>query len=878
MADSVLEEAISSLNLLTRANAPTTDDLLDLANQWKAFLKPIAHRTYLPADLDRWKLKAEEALSNTDSATRLGILKAVNEDPMLGVMLVILVLPGVMLRRCPFWWGLHFAEQDASGNITVPAANAQNSEPVWKVKSLDPPTATRKYLLFSDVHRDAAIDDKGPFKSGSIDHFKANKGLYKRLLDYAFAHDYTVVEGGDCEELWFVGDTTAYPKTANGDLDVAAKLQLAIDANADIYAKLATLHAAGRYVRIQGNHDSFLKDAALRAKLERAIKGNSAAPFEIYDACLIKGVKTMFENSALDILASLPSVMSAQNVQQAVDRLTKGKLGLDSNDYTDTCQMLVCHGHQFDFWNCPENEMLGMLIANAVGVTADGMMDPLLDARGIALQGNPLIDFGDKLSAMPVFNSWPDKQSSIKFAHDVQHMPSRLRTLSDNVMFYESIPSAWGALGLALNTTVNGQIKTPAQSRADMNALNPFDAYTYIKRHHMNHICLGHTHNPQSQPFMTLGNLNSLVLPFAPVLSALERLFPNLPRPSLKTNYFNTGTAGWMEGVIWAVEIDQTGQARLIYWTTNSIDPEYMDWELQPLDPAMKGLITSALSQALEAGITTIDQAVETIHDKFLGMARSAQGTVEAFEKELEDFLVLPIHMLGGALMKSANDAYEQADKLRRSFSLEELDNKIGQLGSDAADTIKRALDERLAPLRDFAQDVILSIKRRAMHGFPADRKKAIESISIKAPIPAGDQRLVETFRTILTPIVEAKLEPEIGAGRSASAARQAAAFTASIFTNFPRNMPFFTSMDEALNPAMRARNTNTPVLQSFLSTLWMYPLSGTTIDIEVPGFKGVRMGSTFVIADGVVELTILLRPISGPKPPPRNYPSPNNS
>jgi UDP-2,3-diacylglucosamine pyrophosphatase LpxH/ribosomal protein L13E len=879
VGDPILEEALASINLLISGNARNATDLVSLANEWKKYFKSLGLHTYSLADLEHWKEMVQQALSNTDTTARLQILKAVNEDALLGIILVILVLPSVMLRHLPFWWGLHFAEQQADGNIHVPAASGANSQSVWKVKSLPTASANRKYLIFSDIHRDAAMDDKGPFKPGSIDHFKANSELYGHLLDYATDNNYTVIEGGDCEELWFIGDVASYPKKTNGDLDVAEKLRLTIQTHDTIYGKLANLHGQDRYVRIQGNHDSFVKDSATRSILNTRMKQGNNKPFEIYDACIIDGVKTMFENSLLSILfVQMPNLANSQTTNEFVEKLLKGKLGLDSNDYTETCKMLICHGHQFDFWNCPENELLGMLIANSIGVPCDKLMDPLLDARGIALQGNPFYDFGEKLANLHVFNSWPYKQSSIKFAHETQHRPNSQRLLSDDYMFSESIPAIWAAGALSLNTKVapnpdDDVGTTPAQSRAELTMSNPSDIVEYLRRHSLNHICLGHTHNPQSQPFATLDNLGKLVRLLKPMLEKLKSEFPIASKAKLKTNYFNSGTAGWMEGVIWAIEIDQTGQARLVYWTENSTKPEYMDWELQPLDPGLKVLITNALTGALDGTIDSLEQSVKVIHDKIVAMARSVEGDVTAFEKALEDFMALPFHLLAAALM-TTHDQYVQAKALHRGFSLSELKNviiKFGsgvakavplkdvmeKFGSEGVDIMRRALDEQLAPLRDFTHDVIMSVKRRALQGFPNGE---YESICINVPIPAGGTTLIKTLKNILSPIV-AKLAPEIGVGRSSQATYQAAALVYSIVDEFPRNLPFFTSMG-VLDPAMRARNTKTPVLNAFLSTLWMYPLAGTHIDIE-----GVRISSSFVISKNVAELTINLEKA----PPPDN-------
>ena len=132
----------------------------------------------------------------------------------------------------------------------------------------------------------------------------------------------------------------------------------------------------------------------------------------------------------------------------------RGRLGMDSGDYSIDTRMLVTHGHHFDFWNCPENQILGLLIANSVGMfIVDRNIDPFLDIRGIALQGNPYIDFADAFAGWPVFNSWVSHDPSVRFAHQVQHMPNLDRQLIDSIMFSETRAALIGTFGIALNYT-----------------------------------------------------------------------------------------------------------------------------------------------------------------------------------------------------------------------------------------------------------------------------------------------------------------------------------------------------------------------------------------------------------------------------------------
>jgi hypothetical protein len=89
-------------------------------------------------------------------------------------------------------------------------------------------------------------------------------------------------------------------------------------------------------------------------------------------------------------------------------------------------------------------------------------------------------------------------------------------------------------------------------------------------------ILVGHTHWPQSRPHLCLGELE--------VPGLQKEVAIKLPTP-----YFNSGTCGWWEGVLWGVEITAYGQPKLFYWEQNSLEPNYMSWELHGSTPTHVG-------------------------------------------------------------------------------------------------------------------------------------------------------------------------------------------------------------------------------------------------------------------------------------------------
>lgn len=836
---SPLADILHSLQLLIGAGGLASDAMNGLIEDWRLFFDPHGTSTSGGEDTSEWVRLLGEILDKPDRQAELAIVKLVKTHPFIGLSLVLTALPQIAGRTLIDVLGMVFMEQGPGTDLGT-----------WRLKELPAPSESppRKYLIFSDVHRDAQSDFRGTFQFDSINHFSKNSALYLRILQKADDDGYTVLEGGDCEELWFVRSADDYPKTADGTgtLDVAQKLAEIIRDNPEVYAQLRKLHRDHRYFRIQGNHDSYLKTddtvgALMRTEMEKL--DGTAGPvvhFAIYDACVIQGVKTMQENTALQMLgdAAQYSIGTLQP-EEYVNRLITGHIGLDAFPYQEKRPMLVCHGHQFDFWNCPDNEILGMIIANTVGTFADRVMDPLIDLRGFALQGNPLFDFGEILSGVPVFDSWPDKQSAIAFAHRMQHMPNSKRVLNDNAMFYESIPALIGGFFIALTGVDDaGNRITPAQSREQLSMLNPVDVAKYLGRHHFNHICIGHTHAPHSQPFFTLKNLGGLVPGLSPVMQALQDKLPDALEPQIKSRYFNSGTVGWMEGVVWAIEIDTSGVARLVYWTENSIDKEYMDWELQTLDPAVRAAIPGAIRDILKMPGNAIEHRADELLNKLKDRLIELNISAKAIERALAEAVAVPMHAFALTLMTSAQQ-FAAKGKIVRRVVLREVRRVAKETEKTVEEEVK-ALKSELENLRTFTMDFLLSLKRRTISGFQSAAET--EVLTLLAPITDAAKARLERMQIIFDAMPVA--------GRHAL---RHAAFAFSIFDQFPRNMPFFSSMAEPLDSATRLLSAEAPVLQAFLSTLWLYPT-------DVVEFQGVDIETAFSVSGNTVSLRVSFR------------------
>lgn len=518
-----------------------------------SFKSPIKLNNTLVMQLAMEMIK--QAKDNED--VEWALLKMARFAPV-GIFLIIAAILYCLITHPLPWWKLLFKEIE--------------HDPNFKVKRLPAPNKDGpKYLIFSDIHRDARSDQREPLEFGSFDHFSANQNLYCELLDHAINNGFTVLESGDCDELWYYRDFSKRP---------GEKLEEIVATHQPVYDRLVKLHREGRYVRLYGNHDACVRKPEIFATLQRIFdqdKKPEEPLFEIYDFAIIEDVKTMDE-----------SIIN---------------FGLDSEPYKLKAPMIVAHGHQWDFWNCDHNNIIGKLIVSAIGTPIDFLDDPFKDAGGIAYSGSPVIQFDDMLSKAFVLSNFPGTVPARKFAHFIQHLDDMKRFPVDDIFFLETLAALSGA-----TISVRQHLDSEEAQR-------------------MNLICLGHTHYPQSQPYFDLKKL----LPFLrPWLNSLESKISGFthgiikPELSLvKSRYFNAGTAGWMEGIIWAIQIDETGQARLVYWTRDT-RPEYpqtMDWELPFMDDELRKKLEAkkgSFLNTIEDLSTLIDPLIDSAFSSVL--------------------------------------------------------------------------------------------------------------------------------------------------------------------------------------------------------------------------------------------------------------------
>jgi hypothetical protein len=418
-----------------------------------------------------------------------------------------------------------------------------------------------KYMIFSDVHRDAPQD-----LAFRIGHFSYNQDLFLRALDYCDDNGYTVLELGDCEELWY--EPTFDPAQRQSKLD---RLKAIVKLHQPVYAKLAALAADGRYHRCIGNHDSYLWQDP------KVVAWRKANPFpELFGGFIIRKVKTMDD--------FLPHI------------------GLDPDNYSWRADMLLMHGHQFDFWNCDEHNRLGKFITNAVGVPPDHADDFLYDFRGIDRFGHPLVEFWDVLAPLDPFNNWPPREVARQWTERIENRPFVENLTVDSFIFLESVAALYGYL-----------MRSGPPSLANFSVL----------------LCIGHTHNPQCRPwipfFERFNPWHDDELFGIPVF---QNLF------ALKSRYMSSGPVGWWQDIIWMIEITEEGQPRMAYMSTEDDRPVYMDWELQDTAPlpasplaslqALVAYFEREIQEGLEAAQRTYDAGAVA-----LPVLRDGRGIVQ---------------------------------------------------------------------------------------------------------------------------------------------------------------------------------------------------------------------------------------------------------
>jgi hypothetical protein len=182
---------------------------------------------------------------------------------------------------------------------------------------------------------------------------------------------------------------------------------------------------------------------------------------------------------------------------------------------------------------------LGKILTNSVGIIADGVTTFPYHIRGIDFAGRPLVQFSDLLTEYPVVNYWLPEEPAQRLSRRIEQSKYADQKARDGINYSETLTAA---LALAL--------KYPGQ-----------EGLLQVQ------ILVGHTHWPQSRPHLYLGMLK------------VPHLDWKVP-VRLPTQYYNSGTCGWWEGVLWGVEVTDFGQPKLFYWERNLSSPHYMPWEL----------------------------------------------------------------------------------------------------------------------------------------------------------------------------------------------------------------------------------------------------------------------------------------------------------
>lgn len=708
---------------------------------------------------------------------------------------------------------------------------------------LHEPGADARYLIVSDLHRDAASDDRGPLNFGSIDHFNDNSALYRQVLAWVRDNDVTLIENGDCEELWYIREGFEYATPT-------AKMQAILATHGEVYADLWELFVAGRYRRVIGNHDSYLREmmtpvtqagitrpwlqwqwkaAADAVRPALAPLDSNTPALQLNDFLVIDGVKTMADQAFLDLVGSAWSIPA--DPQAAARSIIEGRLGMDAAAYSDKKPMLVCHGHQFDVWNNDQTAVIGKLISNGVGVPVDQLMDPFLDLRGIALGGSALLDFRNLLARAPVANSWLAESVALRMAHEIQHQDDETRLPIDDIMFSESLAILFGNFLMPLDQPEwdGDQVARHPDGRIKVAPTPPLSELDPLF-HLGNHLCIGHTHTPQSQPYYEIPE--PLATPLRPLVEAAQGVVNGLLplgldytnddgiRVPLRSRYYNTGTASWFRGVVWGIEIERSGQARAVYFTRNSRGPETMEWELTDLDPAVRQRIAELTATIPNGNVfdwlaARLAEARDYLGDRFAD-ALAQIGASRA--------VALPLQAL---LLVNAHDGDLADTVLERIDSLD--------AGAGGAE-IERAT-QQLARLQAFFLRLIaLLVQRRAGVGANVDGA----SLSVRLPVDQASRQRLQRLRELYQPL----------------AGDRADQLAAACFLALYR-LPMLGADPTRLPSASRLLQGRAPVLAALLSMAATLPFGAVAAGL--PG-GGVTPRASLAIVEDAVVLTVHLQ------------------
>ncbi|MEO6914962.1 MAG: metallophosphoesterase, partial [Chitinophagaceae bacterium] len=135
---------------------------------------------------------------------------------------------------------------------------AINSQDESKGISLDADINSSKFIVFSDQHKGAG---------DLADDFHPAEKNYQTALDYYFENGFSLINLGDCEELW------------------ECKPQVAVDYNKSSLKKESKFLNASRHYRVFGNHDLEWKYAIQQNLYLKPIFGDS---LKIYEGILLR--------------------------------------------------------------------------------------------------------------------------------------------------------------------------------------------------------------------------------------------------------------------------------------------------------------------------------------------------------------------------------------------------------------------------------------------------------------------------------------------------------------------------------------------------------------------------------------------------------------
>jgi UDP-2,3-diacylglucosamine pyrophosphatase LpxH len=182
-----------------------------------------------------------------------------------------------------------------------------------------------RFVFLSDCHRGSG---------GWSDDFSRNVVIYLHAVQYYLERGFTLVEAGDGEELW------------------ENRFEEIHWAYSNVYTRLGSFHAAGRFIKLWGNHDDEWRSAgAFRKKFVPALwRKFDGRPHPLLEGMADSELERIVKGGEAPPIPILSTLEAREGIV-----LRRG---------SPLADILVIHGHQGDFWSDSASWLSRIMVHN----------------------------------------------------------------------------------------------------------------------------------------------------------------------------------------------------------------------------------------------------------------------------------------------------------------------------------------------------------------------------------------------------------------------------------------------------------------------------------------------------------------------------------